>query len=73
MGRPLDNSVTCLYYSQVHLRNQMITPTQRSIIDEIRDEIQLDNIYRRLESNRRVEDYDFYDDQPDYEYTCEYF
>ena len=51
----------------------MITPTQRSIIDEIRDEIQLDNIYRRLESNRRVEDYDFYDDQPDYEYTCEYF
>ena len=51
----------------------MVTPTHRSIIDEIRDEIQLDNIYRRLESNRRVEDYDLYDDQLDYEYTSEYF
>lgn len=73
MNQPLDGWTTCLYYSQVHLRNQMVTPSNRSIIDEIRDEIQLDNIYRRLETNRRVEDYDFYDDQPDYEYTSEYF
>lgn len=51
----------------------MVTPSNRSIIDEIRDEIQLDNIYRRLETIRRVEDYDFYDDQPDYECTSEYF
>jgi hypothetical protein len=51
----------------------MISPVNRSIIDEIRDEINLDNIYRRLETNRREVDYDFYDDQPDYEYASEYF
>jgi hypothetical protein len=51
----------------------MISPVNRSIIDEIRDEINLDNIYRRLETNRREFDYDFYDDQLEYEYTSEYF
>lgn len=73
MVQALDKLRTCLYYSQVHLRNPMISPVNRSIIDEIRDEINLDNIYRRLETNRREFDYDFYDDQLEYEYTSEYF
>jgi len=51
----------------------MITPLNRSIVDEIRDEIHLDNIYRRLETSKKVEDYDFYDDHLDHEYTSEYF
>ncbi len=52
----------------------MVSQVQRSIIDEIRDEIQLDNIYRRLESKPKYDESDFYDDvQTDYEYSSEYF
>ncbi len=52
----------------------MVSQVQRSIIDEIRDEIQLDNIYRRLESQTKYQENDFYDDvQTDYEYSSEYF
>jgi len=41
----------------------------RSIIDEIRDEIQLDEYYRKFELNKR-EDCDFYDDsQSEYDYA----
>lgn len=36
---------------------------QRSVIDEIRDEIQLDDYYRRFESNLKDRDCEFYDDR----------
>ena len=72
LEQPLDKSLTCLYYSQVHQRNltMFFLPTQnRSIIDEIRDEIQLDEYYRKFELNKR-EDCDFYDDsQSEYDYA----
>lgn len=42
---------------------------KRSIIDEIRDEIQLDEYYRKFELNAK-EDCDFYDDpQSEYEFA----
>ena len=41
----------------------------RSIIDEIRDEIQLDEYYRKYELHKK-EDCDFYDDsQSEYDYA----
>ena len=46
-----------------------ILPQHRSIIDEIRDEIQLDEYYRKLEFKNK-EDCDFYDDsQSEYDYA----
>lgn len=46
------------------------TPIQnRSIIDEIRDEIQLDEYYRKMDLNNK-EDCEFYDDsQSEYDYA----
>ena len=47
-----------------------ILPQHRSIIDEIRDEIQLDEYYRKFELNSKREDCDFYDDsQSEYDYA----
>lgn len=72
LEQPLDKPLTCLYYSQVHQRNltMFFLPIHnRSIIDEIRDEIQLDEYYRKFELNKR-EDCDFYDDsQSEYDYA----
>lgn len=53
----------------------MITTIKRSVLDEIRDEIQLDNYYRKLDRKKSYEsDYDFYDDlESDYEIASEYF
>lgn len=46
---------------------------QRSIIDEIREEIQLDNYYRRLENRLNDLDDEYYDDQMiDFEYEFEF-
>ena len=72
MDYPLDKPQTRLYYSQVHQRNLTmfsILPQHRSIIDEIRDEIQLDEYYRKFEL-RKKDDCDFYDDsQSEYDYA----
>lgn len=54
----------------------MITKTgqKRSVIDEIRDEIQLDNYYRQYELNQRDKDCDLYDDsQSDNDFAFESF
>ena len=44
---------------------------KRSIIDEIRDEIQLDDYYRRYEKNKQHNDVDFYDDSHESDYVFE--
>ena len=44
---------------------------KRSIIDEIRDEIQLDDYYRRYEKNKQHNDDDFYDDSHESDYVFE--
>jgi len=47
---------------------------ERSVIDEIRDEIQLDNYYRKFESNRKYKDCDSYNDsQSDNDFAFESF
>jgi hypothetical protein len=51
----------------------MVSTAHRSIVDEIRDEIQLDNYYRKFD---RItdQDYDFYDDATiEYDYHQESF
>ena len=46
---------------------------ERSVIDEIRDEIQLDNYYRMYESNQKNKDCDFYNDsQSDNDFIFEF-
>lgn len=62
--RPLDKPVKILYIKTVHQRNLTMFSTpihKRSIIDEIRDEIQLDEYYRKYDLNQK-DDCDFYDD-----------
>lgn len=50
-----------------------ILPQHRSIIDEIRDEIQLDEYYRKFEL-RKKDDCDFYDDsQSEYDYDFDFY
>lgn len=44
---------------------------KRSIIDEIRDEIQLDDYYRRYEKNKQHNDVDFFDDVHESDYVFE--
>ena len=70
--KPLDKSPWSWYIKQVHQRNLTmfsIPIHKRSIIDEIRDEIQLDEYYRKFELNKN-QDCDFYDDsQSEYDYA----
>lgn len=43
----------------------MLDPTlqnKRSIIDEIREDLALDDYYRRLENHQKNLDYEYYDD-----------
>jgi hypothetical protein len=43
-----------------------------SILDQIRDEIKLDNIYRKGLDNYEEESYDDYSVDYDYDYTFDY-
>lgn len=45
--------------------------TERSIIDEIRDDIRLDGYYRRYEKTKLLIDIDFYDDLIETDYVFE--
>tara|TARA_S200002703_G_scaffold86772_2_gene74772 strand:- start:418 stop:588 length:171 start_codon:yes stop_codon:yes gene_type:complete len=47
---------------------------QRSVIDEIREEIELDNYYRQFEASQKDEDCDhFNDSQSECDFTFESF
>ena len=45
--------------------------TERSIIDEIRDDLQLDDYYRRFEKNKLLNKFDFFDDLIETDYVFE--
>ena len=45
--------------------------TERSIIDEIRDDLQLDDYYRRFEKNKLLNKLDFFDDLIETDYVFE--
>lgn len=66
-------SVSPVLYISSSEESTMIS-INRSIIDEIRDEIQLDVYYRRYEKNKLHNDSDFFDDaQSEFEYVFESF
>ena len=44
---------------------------ERSIIDEIRDDLQLDDYYRRYEKNKILNELDFCDDLIETDYVFE--
>lgn len=44
---------------------------ERSVIDEIRDDLQLDDYYRRYEKNKILNELDFFDDLIETDYVFE--
>lgn len=58
----------------MYIREITMISSKRSIIDEIRSEIQLDDYYRRFEKNKINNDVDLQDDvQHEHDYVFESF
>ena len=53
------------------IRGITMISTERSIIDEIRDDLQLDDYYRRYEKNKILNELDFCDDLIETDYVFE--
>ena len=53
------------------IRGITMISTERSIIDEIRDDLQLDDYYRRFEKNKLLNEPDFCDDLIETDYVFE--
>ena len=53
------------------IRGITMISTERSIIDEIRDDLQLDGYYRRFEKNKLLNELDFCDDLIETDYVFE--
>ncbi len=53
------------------IRGITMISTERSIIDEIRDDLQLDDYYRRYEKNKLLNELDFCDDLIETDYVFE--
>jgi hypothetical protein len=53
------------------IRGITMISTERSIIDEIRDDLQLDDYYRRFEKNKLLNELDFCDDLIETDYVFE--
>jgi|TARA_B100000902_G_scaffold394131_1_gene449795 hypothetical protein len=63
-------SINPVFWNSQSEESPMIS-TERSIIDEIRDDLQLDNYYRRFEKNQLLNGLDFCDDFIETDYVFE--
>lgn len=75
MTEPLDIWTKLIYIIIRSARNSIMTylSYRGSILDQIRDDIKLDNIYRKKELDSYEDDsYDDYAQDYDYDYTFDY-